>query len=131
MTAVNSAHEYLDSERGILDNLAAAKDQLAAVVRYDERLHNACESLESSWIALDECRRELSDYLSSEEYDTERAAYVEERLDLWYRLQKKYGDSYEAITAYLGRHSSRPMNWRSWKATLLKPNSCWRSKKVN
>lgn len=20
------------------------------------------------------------------------------------------------------------MNWRSWKATLLKPNSCWRSK---
>lgn len=52
MTAVNSAHEYLDSERGILDNLAAAKDQLAAVVRYDERLHNACESLEGSWIAL-------------------------------------------------------------------------------
>ena len=44
MTAVNSAHEYLDSERGILDNLAAAKDQLAAVVRYDERLHNACEA---------------------------------------------------------------------------------------
>ena len=88
MTAVNSAHEYLDSERGILDNLAAAKDQLAAVVRYDERLHNACESLES-------------DYLSSEEYDAARAAYVEERLDLWYRLQKKYGDSYEAITAYL------------------------------
>ena len=103
MTAVNSAHEYLDSERGILDNLAAAKDQLAAVVRYDERLHNACESLESSWIALDECRRELSDYLSSEEYDAARAAYVEERLDLWYRLQKKYGDSYEAITAYLGQ----------------------------
>ena len=101
MTAVNSAHEYLDSERGILDNLAAAKDQLAAVVRYDERLHNACESLEGSWIALDECRRELSDYLSREEYDAARAAYVEERLDLWYRLQKKYGDSYEAITAYL------------------------------
>ena len=22
-------------------------------------------------------------------------------MDLWYRLQKKYGDSYEAITAYL------------------------------
>lgn len=48
MTAVNSAHEYLDSERGILDNLAAAKDQLAAVVRYDERLHNACESLKAA-----------------------------------------------------------------------------------
>ena len=24
-------------------------------------------------------------------------------MDLWYRLQKKYGDSYEAITAYLGQ----------------------------
>ena len=101
MTAVSSAHEYLDAERGILDGLAAAKDQLGAVVRYDERLSSVCESLESSWITLDECRRELSDYLSSEEYDAERAAYVEGRLDLWYRLQKKYGDSYEAIEAYL------------------------------
>ena len=101
MTAVSGAHEYLDSERGILDGLAAAKDQLGAVVRYDERLSSICESLESSWITLDECRRELSDYLSSEEYDAERAAYVEGRLDLWYRLQKKYGDSYEAIDAYL------------------------------
>ena len=101
MTAVSSAHEYLDAERGILDVLAAAKDQLVSVVRYDERLSSVCESLESSWITLDECRRELSDYLSSEEYDAERAAYVEGRLDLWYRLQKKYGDSYEAIDAYL------------------------------
>ena len=101
MTAVSSAHEYLDAERGILDGLAVAKDQLGAVVRYDERLSSVCESLESSWITLDECRRELSDYLSSEEYDAERAAYVEGRLDLWYRLQKKYGDSYEAIDAYL------------------------------
>ncbi|MFQ9522606.1 MAG: hypothetical protein ACLR2G_02755 [Phascolarctobacterium faecium] len=41
---------------------------------------------------------------------------------------EKYGDSYEAITAYLEQDSSRPMNWRSWKATLLKQNSCWRSK---
>lgn len=101
MTAVSSAHEYLDAERGILDVLAAAKDQLGAVVRYDERLSSVCENLESSWITLDECRRELSDYLSSEEYDAERAAYVEGRLDLWYRLQKKYGDSYEAIDTYL------------------------------
>ena len=101
MTAVSGAHEYLDAERGILDVLAAAKDQLGAVVRYDERLSSVCENLESSWITLDECRRELSDYLSSEEYDAERAAYVEGRLDLWYRLQKKYGDSYEAIDAYL------------------------------
>lgn len=101
MTAVSSAHEYLDAERGILDSLAAAKDQLGAVVRYDERLSSVCENLESSWITLDECRRELSDYLSSEEYDAERAAYVEGRLDLWYRLQKKYGDSYEDIDAYL------------------------------
>ena len=120
---VNSAHEYLDSERGILDNLAAAKDQLAAVVRYDERLHNACESLEGSWIALDECRRELSDYLSSEEYDAARAAYVEERLDLWYRLQKKYGDSYEAITAYFcllytsgGFGSGKACRWSCFSA---------------
>lgn len=101
MTAVSGAHDLLDSDRGILENLAAAKDQLTAVLRYDERLGSVCESLESSWIVLDECRRELSDYLSGEEYDEQRAATVENRLDLWYRLQKKYGASYEEITEYL------------------------------
>lgn len=131
MTAVNSAHEYLDSERGILDNLAAAKDQLAAVVRYDERLHNACESLEGSWIALDECRRELSDYLSREEYDAARAAYVEERLDLWYRLQKKYGDSYEAITAYLGQAQQQADELAQLESNIAKTKQLLAQQKVN
>ncbi len=101
MNSVNSAYECLDADRGILDRLAVAKDQLDVGVHYDERLHGFYEILESSWITLDECRRDLSDYLNATEYDGERAAYVEGRLDLWYRLQKKYGEGYESISKYL------------------------------
>lgn len=120
MAAVSGAHDLLDTDRGILENLAAAKDQLTAVLRYDERLGGACESLESSWITLDECRRELSDYLSGEEYDGQRAATVESRLDLWYRLQKKYGDSYEAITAYLQQAQQQADELTQLEANIAK-----------
>ncbi|WP_337365899.1 DNA repair protein RecN [Phascolarctobacterium sp.] len=120
MAAVSGAHDLLDADRGILENLAAAKDQLTAVLRYDERLGGACESMESSWITLDECRRELSDYLSGEEYDGQRAATVENRLDLWYRLQKKYGDSYEAITAYLQQAQQQADELTQLEANIAK-----------
>lgn len=103
MTAVNSAYEALDNERGVLNTLAIAKDQLSSVLRYDEKLSALYESIESTWITLDECRRDINEYLSAEEYDSEQATSIEERLDLWYRLQKKYGNSYEEIMTYLDK----------------------------
>lgn len=130
MNAVSGAHEYLDADLGILENLAAAKNQLAAVVRYDERLNGICESLESSWIALDECRRELGGYLNSEEYDSARAAYVEERLDLWYRLQKKYGENYEAITGYLQQARQQADELAQLEFTIAKTKQLLAQQKV-
>lgn len=101
ITSVNKAHRFLDSEKGILSRLALAKDELRYAARYDERLREFAEALDSSWITLDDCRSELSDYLSSSDFNEEHAAAVQERLDTIYRLQKKYGGTTEDVLEYL------------------------------
>ena len=101
ITSVNKAHSFLDSEKGILSKLAQAKDELRYAARYDDRLRQFAEALDSSWITLDDCRSELSDYLSSSDFNEEHAAAVQERLDTIYRLQKKYGGTTEDVLQYL------------------------------
>lgn len=101
ITSVNKAHSFLDSEKGILSRLALAKDELLYAARYDERLREFAEALDSSWITLDDCRTELNDYLSSSDFNEEHAAAVQERLDTIYRLQKKYGGTTEDVLEYL------------------------------
>ena len=84
-----------------MSRLALAKDELRYAARYDERLREFAEALDSSWITLDDCRSELSDYLSSSDFNEEHAAAVQERLDTIYRLQKKYGGTTEDVLEYL------------------------------
>lgn len=101
ITSVNSAHGILDAEKGVLSLLARAKDSLAGAVRYDERLRSIYDNLDSGWITLEDCRQELADYLAGTDFNGQRAAEVQERLDLIYRLQKKYGGTTEAVLEYL------------------------------
>ena len=101
--SVSSAYNYLDEEKGVLARLAQAKTELAAAARYDERLQALCDGAESAWLTLEDCRQELGDYLSRSEFNSQRATAVQERLDLIYRLQKKYGGSTQEVLAYLER----------------------------
>ena len=107
LQAVNAAYQGLATDQGALDAVATAKSALTNVIKYDENLKNITESLDNVWFILDEAREELSDYLDKQEYDEERADYIQKRLDLWYRLQKKYGDSYEAINLYFEKSKNQ------------------------
>ena len=101
MQAVSDANELIDGKYSALNALAEAKSKIESAARYDAELAANAELLESCWLTLEECHKNLLDYLENNEFDAERAAYVEQRLDLWYRLQKKYGADYDAISAYL------------------------------
>lgn len=101
MQAVNDTNEILDGKYSALDALADAKSKIEAAARYDEKLAENAELLESCWLTLEECHKNLIDYLDNNEFDAGRASFIEQRLDLWYKLQKKYGNGYEEINAYL------------------------------
>ena len=101
MQAVNTAYNHLESEDAVLARLAHVRDQLQYAARYDSRLAPLAECADSAWITLDDCRGELSEYMASSDFNGERAAEVQQRLDIIYRLQKKYGGTTQAVLDYL------------------------------
>ena len=50
---------------------------------------------------MGDCRTELSEYIAGSQFNGERAALVQQRLDIIYRLQKKYGGSTQSALEYL------------------------------
>lgn len=101
MKAVDSSYQQLDEEDAVLSRLARVRDQLQYAARYDSRLASLAECADSAWISLDDCRTELSEYMAGSEFNSERAAQVQQRLDVIYRLQKKYGGSTQSALEYL------------------------------
>ena len=101
MTALQNASNRLEQEQGALSQLAEIREQIANAARYDERLQPVYEGIDSAWIAADDARSQLQDYVDSRDFNPERMTEVQERLDLLYRLQRKYGNGEEAVLAYL------------------------------
>ena len=105
--AVDSAYGLLDAENSVLSRLAKVREQLQYAARYDAKLQAQFECADSAWISLEDCRGELSDYLSRSDFNDRRAAEVQERLDLIYRLQKKYGGTTEDVLSYLAETKAK------------------------
>ena len=101
MQSVDSAYNQLENEDAVLSRLARVRDALQYAARYDSRLAPLAECADSAWISLDDCRTELSEYMAASDFNGDRAAEVQKRLDTIYRLQKKYGGSTQAVLAYL------------------------------
>lgn len=101
IAAVTRAYDLLDNDRGVLSLLADAKNSLHNACRYDERLDSAFNALDSAWINVDDTKQSLAEYLDNLNFNGQRAAEVQERLDVIYRLQKKYGGTTEDVLAYL------------------------------
>ena len=96
--ALGALNALCDSDEGAIARLLAARGELANVAKY----HSDIETL---YQRLDSCVIELQDLLSDAtslddrlQFSPERQAFVSERLDLIYRLQKKHGvDSIAAL----------------------------------
>ena len=101
MNALQIASNLLEQEQGALSQLAEIREQIATAARYDERLQSVYEGIDSAWIAADDARSQLQDYVDRRDFDPARMTEVQERLDLLYRLQRKYGNGEENVLAYL------------------------------
>ena len=101
LNALQNAGNMLEQEQGVLSQLAEIREQIAAAARYDQSLQTIYEGIDSAWIAADDARSQLQDYVDSRDFDPARMTEVQERLDLLYRLQRKYGNGEEAVLAYL------------------------------
>lgn len=84
-------------ENGASAMIGRGVRELSAVSSYDEPLEGLEEQLSQIEDLLSDFHRELTGYMDSAQFDGERFAQVEERLDEINRLKAKYGSSIEAI----------------------------------
>ena len=101
MNALQIAYGMLEQDNGAMSQLAEIREQIASAARYDNRLQTVYDGVDSAWIAADDARGQLQDYVENQSFDPARMTEVQDRLDLLYRLQRKYGQGEEAVLAYL------------------------------
>ena len=96
---------YDDGAGGTLIGRALREMQGAAA--YDEGARGLLGQLDDIDGLLNDFNRELSDYLSSLDFDEETFAQTEERLDLINSLKAKYGRSIEEVLEYCDGRKKR------------------------
>lgn len=104
MTSLNNANALIngdDISQGITSSVYSLVGILNEVSEYDSKFSELSESLNDFIYTLEECGSEISSALSESDeayYDIDS---IEQRLDLLYRLSKKYGNSEEEMLSYL------------------------------
>lgn len=82
---------------GAIGALSIARSELARAGGRDAALDGLAERIESLLYELEDVGAGLRDYLTSLEADPGRLAQVEERLDLFGRLERKHGGSITSV----------------------------------
>ncbi|WP_128425938.1 DNA repair protein RecN [Gudongella oleilytica] len=93
-----SSREY--GQEGALALLDRAIASLKDIKKYDEKLLQYSNKLDSLRYELEDIGRELSHYCESQEIDEEKLFSLRERLDKVNSLKKKYGNSVELIMQF-------------------------------
>ena len=106
MDAVVLAHQAVSSE-GASDALGRALREIASVAGYDETLKNIESTLSDADALLSDAGRELAGFMDSAEYDGQRFAEVEERLNTLNRLKDKYGPTLPDVFTALEERKKR------------------------
>ena len=82
------------------DQLGDALAKLREAAEYDAALSPLADALADSYAAVEDCARELKREAEKQEADPEELERIEERLQLFYKLKRKYGGSIEAVLEF-------------------------------
>lgn len=106
---LSEAYENLagDSPQSLLAGLGEVMARLDAVTRRTQALAATGEKVAGAIDGLQDAAAELRSFLDGIDMDPEELERLDERLDLLFRLKKKYGGSEEAVLAYLRQTQER------------------------
>lgn len=90
----------LDGEGAASDSLDHALRELRSVLRYDEKLSDMESNLATACDLIEDCKRNMDDYMAGLEFSESDFLRVENRLDTINHLKSKYGNSIEDILTY-------------------------------
>ncbi|TJY44437.1 DNA repair protein RecN [Cohnella pontilimi] len=98
--AVSESYDLLYGSKG-LAAVSRALSRLQDIVKVDPAtLEPLVEQLQSAYYAVEDASFQLRDYRETIEFNPQRLAQIEQRLDLLFGLKRKYGETVEEILSY-------------------------------
>jgi DNA repair protein RecN (Recombination protein N) len=98
-----------------IDLVSEAVGRLDRLARIDPSRQNLADLGQVLLEQLSDLAREVQDYGESLEYNPERLAEVEERLELIHNLKRKYGDTIEEVIAFGARAQAELADLGDWE----------------
>jgi DNA repair protein RecN (Recombination protein N) len=100
MEGAGGVYEALYAGDGaVADRLSEMRSVVARLARFDPALQEVAQLLEDAYQAASEAGRRMGDYAASVEHDPRRLEEVRRRLDLIFRLKRKYGPELADVLA--------------------------------
>lgn len=103
-SALAKAYSLLDDEKneqgGVLTTISDISRELVVASRYDVDLERLSKSFLDIEYVLSDIKAELLNKLESQELEPQSLESVQQRLDIIYKLKKKYGSEIEEILVY-------------------------------
>ena len=109
--ALASAHSCLfgdDDSDGALSLIQIARESVGKISDYSSDMGEALEKLNDSYAILEDSAYRLKNYLDDFDVDVSEIDEIEERLDVYYNLKRKYGPTVEDVLNF----------WREKKTEL-------------
>ncbi len=106
ITSLYNAHEILNGNEntaGLTDLLYNLSSSLAQLSDYNSDFAEYEKSIDSFRYEIEDCLSSINDELSGMDENEVGIDSIEERLDLLYRLSRKYGGSEEEMLEYLDK----------------------------
>lgn len=104
ISLVNNAVEIIngnDNFSGIADMLNTASNSLIKACAFDETLNNVSDTVAEMSYNIADCASELNSFLYSLDVDPNELDLIEERLDVLFKLSKKYGQTETEVLEFL------------------------------
>lgn len=95
-----------EEQPGLCDLLNDAQRSVGSLSRYLDEYGPVAEKLQEMYYELEEYSSDLKDALSGFDYDPRELNDIEARLDLYYRLKRKYGASVSDVLAFYSQIKS-------------------------
>ncbi len=101
-TALSEAYELLDGDdsRSIMAELGQVAAKLELVARHTQALDSCGDNITASLDRIQETAAEIRNFLETGEADPGELERLDDRLDILYRLKKKYGGSIETVLEF-------------------------------
>lgn len=99
--SLNIAYEALKADGAGIDMITDAESEIANASAYMETLGEASEKITDIRYELEDIAETVRDAMTEVDFDPSELEDIDERLDLLYRLSKKYGDTEGEMLEYL------------------------------